>query len=65
MSRGSSVGIATAYGLHNRGIGVRVLVGPGMFTSPYRPTGSETHPASYPIASGGSFPGGKGTGAWS
>jgi hypothetical protein len=28
-------------------------------------TGSEAHPASYPIGTGGSFPGGKAAGAWS
>jgi hypothetical protein len=28
-------------------------------------TGSGTHPASYPMGTGGSFPGGKADGAWS
>jgi hypothetical protein len=43
----SVVGIATGYGLDDRGVGVRVQ------------TGSEVHPASYPMGTGGSFPGGK------
>jgi hypothetical protein len=36
-SRVSSVGIATSYGLDDRGVGVRVLVGSGIFSSPNRP----------------------------
>jgi hypothetical protein len=36
MRRDSAVGIATAYGLDDRGFGVRVLVGPRIFTSRYR-----------------------------
>jgi hypothetical protein len=37
-SRDSSVGIATGYGLDERGgAGVRVPVGSKIFTSPYRP----------------------------
>jgi hypothetical protein len=35
-SRDSAVGIATGYGLDDRGIGVRVPVGATIFTSPYR-----------------------------
>jgi hypothetical protein len=50
-SRDSSVGIGTGYGLDDRGVGVRVQ------------TGSGTHPASYPIGTGGSFPEGKAAGA--
>jgi hypothetical protein len=38
-SRDSVVGIATGNGLENRGVGVRVPVGPKMFTSPCRPDG--------------------------
>jgi hypothetical protein len=37
MSLGSSVGTATAYGLDDRGVRVRLRVGSRMFTSPYRP----------------------------
>jgi hypothetical protein len=36
-SRSSAVGIASAYGLADRGVGVRVPVGSRIFTSPYRP----------------------------
>jgi hypothetical protein len=36
-SRDSSVGIATGYGLDDRGVGVRVQVGARIFTSPRRP----------------------------
>jgi hypothetical protein len=34
---GGPVGIATGYGLDDRGVGVRVPVGSGIFISPYRP----------------------------
>jgi hypothetical protein len=33
-SRGSAVGIATDYGLDDRGVGVRVLLGSRIFCSP-------------------------------
>jgi hypothetical protein len=36
-SRDSAVGIATSYGLDDRGVGVRVPVGSRIFTSPNRP----------------------------
>jgi hypothetical protein len=36
-SRDSSVGIATSYGLDDRGFGVRVPVGSRIFSSPNRP----------------------------
>jgi hypothetical protein len=36
-TRGGSIGIATGYGLDDPGVGVRVLVGSSIFTSPYRP----------------------------
>jgi hypothetical protein len=36
-SRDSAVGIATGYGLDNRGVGVRVTVGSRIFSSPCRP----------------------------
>jgi hypothetical protein len=36
-SRGSIVGIATGYGLHDGGVGVRVPVGANSFSSPWRP----------------------------
>jgi hypothetical protein len=37
MSRDSEVGIATSYGLDDRGVGVRVPVGSGIFSSPNCP----------------------------
>jgi hypothetical protein len=37
QSCGSSVGIATGYGLDDRGIGVRVQVGPRIIIPSYRP----------------------------
>jgi hypothetical protein len=55
----SVVGIATSYGLDDRGVGVRVPVGSRIFSFPNRQTDSEIHPTSYPIGTGGSFPGGK------
>jgi hypothetical protein len=55
-SRHSAVGIATGYGLDDRGVGVRVHV---------VQTGSGVHPTSYPMCTGGSFPGGKAAEAWS
>jgi hypothetical protein len=36
ISRGSAVGIATGYGLDDRGVRVRVPVGSTIVTSPYR-----------------------------
>jgi hypothetical protein len=57
-SRDSSVGIATGYGLDDRGVGVP---SPGggknfHFSMSFRPF-SGAHPASYPMGTGGSFPG--------
>jgi hypothetical protein len=37
MGHDSVVGIAAAYGLDDRGVGVRVPVGSRIFTLPYRP----------------------------
>jgi hypothetical protein len=37
VSQVSIVGIATGYGLDGRGVGVRVPVGPRIFSSPSRP----------------------------
>jgi hypothetical protein len=36
-SRDRAVGTATGYGLDDRGVGVRVLVGSRIFSSPCRP----------------------------
>jgi hypothetical protein len=51
MSRDSVAGMATGYGLGNRGVGVRV---------PVESTSSRSavvHPTSYPMCAVGSFPG--------
>jgi hypothetical protein len=52
MSRGSSVGIATGYGLDDRGVGVRVPVGSEFSLLHVVQTGSGVHPASYPMGTG-------------
>jgi hypothetical protein len=56
-SRDSVVGIATGYGLSDRGVEVRVPVGSRIFTSPIVQTGSGVHPTSCTMGNGGSFPG--------
>jgi hypothetical protein len=54
------------YGLDDRGSRVRFPAGAGNFSLHHRVQhGSEAHPASYPTGTGGSFAGGKATGAWS
>jgi hypothetical protein len=61
---GSSVGIALGYGLDDRGSRVRFPAGTGNVSLHHRvQTGSGTHPASYPMGTGGSFHGGKAAGA--
>jgi hypothetical protein len=63
-SRDSSVGIALGYGLGDRGSTVRLPAGAGNFSLRHRvQNGSGAHPASYPMGTGGSFPGGKAAGA--
>jgi hypothetical protein len=65
-SRDSSVDIVTGYGLAYRMIGVRFPAGAGNFPLRHRvQTGSGTHPSSYPMGTGGSFPEGKAARAWS
>jgi hypothetical protein len=60
----SSVGIALGYGLDDRGSGFRFWTGAGNFSLHYRvQNGSRAHPASYPMDTRGSFPGGKAVGA--
>jgi hypothetical protein len=49
----SVVGVATGYGLDDRGVGIRVPVGSSIFTSPYRPDRLWVHPASYAMDTGG------------
>jgi hypothetical protein len=58
MSRDSSDGIATGYGLDDQVIGVRFPTGDGNFSLHHRvQTGSGAHPASYPMGNGVSSPG--------
>jgi hypothetical protein len=65
-SRDSSVGIALGYGLDDRGSRFRYPTGTGNFSLHHRvQNGSGAHPASYPMDSGGSFPGSKTAGVWS
>jgi hypothetical protein len=60
----SSVGIALGYGLDDRGSRVRFPAGDGNFSLHHRvQNGSGVHPASYPMGTGSSFPGGKAAGA--
>jgi hypothetical protein len=66
MSRDSSVDIGAGYGLDNRMVGIRFPTGAGNFSLHHRvQTGSGAHPASYPLDTAGSFPGGKAASAWS
>jgi hypothetical protein len=59
QSRDSSVGTPMGYGLDDRGSRVRFLAGAGNFSLNRRvQNGSGAHPASHPIGSRGSFPGG-------
>jgi hypothetical protein len=63
MSRDSAVGIATGYGLDDRGVGVRDQLGQNFYLLHAVQTGSGVHPASYPVGTGGSFFGSKAAGA--
>jgi hypothetical protein len=56
VSRGGAVGIATGYGLDDRGVGVRVPVASRILVSPYRPDRLSGPPTSYPMDTGGLFP---------
>jgi hypothetical protein len=56
--RGSSGSIVSDYGLDDRAIEVRERT-EDFSSSPCVQTGSVAHPASYPMGTGGSFPGGK------
>jgi hypothetical protein len=57
-SRDSAVGIATGYGLGDRGFGFRVPVGSRMSLLHVVQTGSGVHQTSYPMGTGGVvFPG--------
>jgi hypothetical protein len=66
MSRNSSVGIALGYGLDDLGSRVRFPAGAMNFSHHHCVQhGSEAHPASYPMGTRSSLPGGKAAGAWS
>jgi hypothetical protein len=52
-------GIVTSYGLNNQGVGVWVQVGSRIFFLQVFQTGSGVHLTSYPMDTGGSYPGGK------
>jgi hypothetical protein len=65
-SHDSSVDIALGYGPDDQGSRVRFPVGAGNFSLHHRvQNGSGAHPASYPMGTRGSFPGGKAARAWS
>jgi hypothetical protein len=58
--------ITADYGLDDRMIGVRIPVGAGSFSLRHRvQNGFGAHPASYPMGTGCTFPGGKSARAWS
>jgi hypothetical protein len=60
VSRGSSVSIVSGYGLDHREIGIRSPAGAKYFSSNLCvQTGSEAHPASCTMGTGGPFPGAK------
>jgi hypothetical protein len=59
----SSVGIELGYGLEDRDSRVRFPAGVWNFSFHHRvQNGSGAHPASYPMSTRGSFPGGKAAG---
>jgi hypothetical protein len=51
--RGIAVGIATAYWLDDRGVGVRIRVGSEFSLLHIVQTGSGAHPTPYPMGTGG------------
>jgi hypothetical protein len=59
----SSVGVAIGYGLDDRGVEVRVTVGARFSPLHVATPALGVNPTSYPIRTGGSFPGGKVAGA--
>jgi hypothetical protein len=61
-SRDSAVGTATGYGLDDQGVKFESRWGKEFPLLHAVQTGSENRPASYPMGTGGSFPGGKAAG---
>jgi hypothetical protein len=59
VSQDSVVGIATGYGLEDQGVGVRVPIQSKIFLLHVVQTSSGAHLTSYPMSTGGSFPGSK------
>jgi hypothetical protein len=59
LVRSSSGSIVSDYGLDDWAIEVRSPTVSDFSSSPCVQTGSGAHPASYPMGTGGSFPGGK------
>jgi hypothetical protein len=62
MIRDRVVGIAAGYWLYDRGVGVRVPVRSRISLPHVVQTGSGAHPASYPMGTEGTFPGGNAAG---
>jgi hypothetical protein len=63
-SHDSSVGIVLGYGLDDWGSGVQIPAGARNFSLHHHiPNGSGAHPASYPMGTKGSYPGGEAAGA--
>jgi hypothetical protein len=58
-SHDNSVSIALGYKLDNWGSRVRFPAGAGNYHHHHVQNGSGAHPASYPMGTRGSFPGGK------
>jgi hypothetical protein len=65
MSRDSSVGIATGYGLEDGGVGVRNQVKQEFLLLHVVQTGSGVHRTSYTMGTAGYFLRDKTAGAWS
>jgi hypothetical protein len=57
FSRDSVIGVATSYGPGDQGFGVRVPVGDELSVHHFVQTGSEVHPTSYLMGTGGFSPG--------
>jgi hypothetical protein len=63
-SRDNSVGIVLGYGLDEWGSRIQFLVGAGYSSLHHHiQNSSGAHPASYPMSTRGSFPGGKAAGS--